>query len=81
MTLHDDAMRTIIELPEEQITGLAALCERQGISRAEAIRQAVGQLLKSAKEESTAYRDAFGLWRHKGRDGRTYVEQLRAEWR
>lgn len=81
MTLHDDEMRTIIELPEEQISGLAALCEREGISRAEAIRRAVDRLLESVQGETAGYREAFGLWRHKGRDGRAYVEQLRAEWR
>ena len=44
--IYDDViMRTIIDLPEEQVRGLAALCEAQGISRAEAVRRAVARLL------------------------------------
>ena len=72
-------MRTIVDLPDEQLGALARLCEEQKISRAEAVRRAVGQLIK---ENATKRKDVgFGIWRHKRLDGRKYVEKLRTEWR
>ena len=38
-------MRTIVDLTDEQVKSLAALCAAQGISRAEAVRRAVARLL------------------------------------
>jgi metal-responsive CopG/Arc/MetJ family transcriptional regulator len=71
-------MRTIVDLPDEQLGALARICEEQKISRAEAVRRAVGQLIK---ETATKRKDVgFGIWRHKRLDSRKYVEKLRAEW-
>jgi metal-responsive CopG/Arc/MetJ family transcriptional regulator len=72
-------MRTIVDLPDEQLGALARLCEEQKISRAEAVRRAVDQLIK----ESTIKRKdvGFGIWKHKRLDGRKYIEKLRGEWR
>jgi metal-responsive CopG/Arc/MetJ family transcriptional regulator len=71
-------MRTIVDLPDEQLVALARLCEEQKISRAEAVRRAVGQLIK---ETAARRKDVgFGIWRHKRLDSRKYVEKLRAEW-
>ena len=44
-------MRTIIELPGEQVDALDALCRRDGISRAEAIRRAVAMLVRAEGSE------------------------------
>jgi len=44
MTLDDDVMRTIIELPDAQLESLSRLCRREKISRAEAIRRAVDKM-------------------------------------
>ncbi len=78
MTLHDATMRTIVDLPEEQLDALAQLCAQQKISRAEAVRRAVDRLLK---ESSTVRKDAgFGLWKGKRVDSRKFVDQLRSEW-
>jgi metal-responsive CopG/Arc/MetJ family transcriptional regulator len=72
-------MRTIIDLPDEQLDALARLCEEQNISRAEAVRRAVGQLIKGASGKQA---DAgFGMWRHKKIDARKHVDKLRSEWR
>ena len=78
----DDAMRTIVELPDTQVKALARLCRKEGISRAEAIRRAVDGLVASqeAAETQEGLRAAFGLWRGRQPDGRGYVEVLRAEW-
>ena len=71
-------MRTIIDLPGEQIEALEALCRREGISRAEAIRRAVARHVRHDRD-ATPDR-AFGLWRGRGRDGLTYERRLRREW-
>jgi len=78
MTSYDDAMRTIVELPEMQLEALSDLCRRDGISRAEAVRRAVAEML--ARERVASPDQAFGLWRAKPVDGVAYQRQLRKEW-
>jgi hypothetical protein len=78
MTWYDDAMRTIIELPADQLADLAEICRRDGISRAEAIRQAVAGHLE--RERRARPRAAFGLWRDRDLDGLEYERRLRREW-
>jgi len=51
MTMHDNSMRTIVDIPDEQLGALARLCEKQEISRAEAVRRAVDRLIKESKSE------------------------------
>ncbi len=59
-------MRTIVDLPAEQLAGLARFCSEQKISRAEAVRQAVDRLIK---DSSIARKNVgFGIWNHKGKD-------------
>jgi hypothetical protein len=80
ITCYDDAVRTIIDLPEAQLEALDGICHREAISRAEAIRQAVALLVR--QRGASASRVAFGLW--KGRrqlDGLRYQHRLRSEWR
>lgn len=72
-------MRTIIELPVEQVTHLDAHCRRERISRAEAIRRAVALLLADTSREQAAR--AFGLWRGRANEAVASVERLRDEWR
>lgn len=71
-------MRTIVELPTEQIDALDVLCRRERISRAEAVRRAVAQHLR-ANQPADASR-AFGLWRSDPEDGMSYQDRLRSEW-
>jgi metal-responsive CopG/Arc/MetJ family transcriptional regulator len=75
--MYDDViMRTIIDLPEEQVRGLAELCKRRKISRAEAVRRALARMLE---EEHLAGRESvFGTW--KKRDSRATIDRLRKEW-
>lgn len=54
-------MRTIIELPEEQLHALDAWRQARGISRAEAVRRAVTNLLEDATHKRAAIDAAFGL--------------------
>ena len=72
-------MRTIVELPEEQIEALRALASQTSLSRAELIRRAISEYL--ARQQTTASDEAaFGLWKGRGKDGLDYQETLRAEW-
>jgi predicted RNA methylase len=71
-------MRTIIDLPPDQIEALEALCRREGISRAEAIRRAVAQHVRPVRRAATD--PAFGVWRTRRLDGLKYQERLRREW-
>ena len=71
-------MRTIIDLPDEQVQALAAWCERENISRAEAIRRALAGML--AAEKKGGRDTAFGSWKTRTRDSRQLVDALRREW-
>ena len=71
-------MRTIVDLPASQIESLADWCKRQGLSRAEAIRQAVAHYL--AQHVEVERDEAFGLWKQRDIDGLDYQERLRDEW-
>lgn len=74
-------MRTIVDLPDEQIEALRRLCERENISRAEAIRRAVAQFLRETDERERAFRESFGAWKEKEMpDAVEYVRTLREEW-
>jgi hypothetical protein len=70
-------MRALVDIPERQIDQLAVICEVKKLSRAEAIRQAIGLYIEQNKSSTT---DAFGLWKDRKIDGLTYQEQVRSEW-
>ncbi|MBK8186687.1 MAG: ribbon-helix-helix protein, CopG family [Cellvibrio sp.] len=70
-------MRALVDIPEKQIDQLAAICEVKKLSRAEAIRQAIGLYIEQNKSGSE---EAFGLWKDRKVDGLTYQEQVRSEW-
>jgi metal-responsive CopG/Arc/MetJ family transcriptional regulator len=71
-------MRTIVDLPEEQLRVLAEVCRREQISRAEAVRRAVAEY---ASHRATGEAEkAFGLWRGRRADGLAYERRLRREW-
>jgi Ribbon-helix-helix protein, copG family len=73
------AMRTLVDIPDEQIDDLAVICETKKVSRAEVIRQAISVYIGTNKLVQV---DAFGLWKAKqtSMDGLAYQEQARAEW-
>ena len=79
MTCYDDAMRTIIDLPTDQLEALDDICRREAISRAEAIRQAVTLLVRERGASTSGV--GFGLWRgRRNTEGLRYQERLRREW-
>jgi len=68
-------MRTIVDLPAEQIRALDEICEREAISRAEAVRRAVARYV--AEESAGDADDAFGLWHGRSIDALAYEDELR----
>ncbi len=79
-------MRTIVDLPKEQIEALDTYAKSKGISRAAAVREAVATYLpekKKKKRDLNYWRNhpAFGSEKMpKGFDSVEYVRKLRAEW-
>ena len=84
--MYDDAIshhwgasvRTIVDLPEEQIRVLKQLSEQSRLSRAELMRRAIAEYLQHHHSDHTE--DAFGIWRGQARDGLDYQCTLRDEW-
>ncbi len=70
-------MRTIIDLTDHQVAALAEWCERENISRAEAVRRALDAML--AEKQHASREAAFGAWAPRG-DSRSVVAALRDEW-
>ena len=71
-------MRTIVDLPDEQIEALKALSARENVSRAELVRRALAEFL--ARRSTHHDDDAFGLWRKHPEEGLDYQNRLRQEW-
>ena len=71
-------MRALVDIPQQQIEALAAVCKTRKLSRAEAIRQAIAAYL--ANNKPPAGGEAFGLWGERKRDGLAYQKRVRAEW-
>ena len=69
-----------MDLPEEQLVALGRICAREGISRAEAIRRAVGLYQARELEAGEDGGAAFGLWKQRDRDALAYEAGLRSEW-
>ncbi len=70
-------MRTLVDLPDEDLEGLTQLGRRRGVSRAKIIRQAVRDYLQ--RHTGASDDEAFGLW-GAGEDGLEYQQRLRSEW-
>lgn len=71
-------MRTIVDLPEEQIEALKRLSSQSKLSRAELMRRAVAEFLRQHQTEGAE--DAFGIWRHRQQNALDYQSALREEW-
>jgi metal-responsive CopG/Arc/MetJ family transcriptional regulator len=80
MTWYDDGMRTIIELTDKQLEQLKHYCERERISRAEAVRRGVDRIVSEQEEKDRAFRASFGAWKDLNIDALEYVRDLRDEW-
>ena len=70
-------MRTIVDLPEAERAQLDALCRQRGLSRAEALRQALRLWLGFC---CSSHGEVFGLWRNRPAGSLELQEALRQEW-
>jgi len=78
MLMRQCQMRTTIDLPDEQISALATLCQQTRFSRAEIIRRAVAAyLLQHHPQQDDS---AFGIWKQRMENGLDYQNRLRKEW-
>jgi metal-responsive CopG/Arc/MetJ family transcriptional regulator len=75
-------MRTVIDIPDNLVEELDSLALRRGVSRAEAIRGALTDLVK--KERRVLADACFGMFKDQPDvfgDGAAFVRQARADWR
>ena len=70
-------MRTLVDIPDGLIKGLADISATEKKSRAEIIREAIAEYLLKHQPTTEA---AFGLWSDRKIDGLAYQEQVRSEW-
>ena len=75
-------MRTLVDLPDEQIAILAEMGREQKKSRAALVREGVGKLIDDYRETRrlAAIEATFGVWKDKVEDGLEYQNRLRDEW-
>ena len=70
-------MRTIVDLPAAERAQLDVLCRQRGLSRAEALRQALRLWLEQQKP---SHGEVFGLWRDRPEGSLELQKALRQEW-
>jgi hypothetical protein len=75
-------MRTIVDLPREQIEALDIYARQKGISRAAAVRESVAAYLpeKTKKKIDWLKHPAFGSWKGPKANAVEYQRKLRTEW-
>jgi hypothetical protein len=74
-------MRTIVDIPEDDISWLDRRAAESGQSRAAIVREAVSTY-RALKRGDEGIAPFFGLWRRYGfaEDGLDYQRRIRAEW-
>lgn len=74
-------MRTLIDIPDDQIAELSRIAEEEKTSRAAVVRRAIADLLAARRARKVnALDESFGLWSDMKEDGVAYQERLRSEW-
>jgi hypothetical protein len=81
--IYDISMRTLVDLPDQQIEDLARICETEQISRAEAIRRAIANFVRHKMKAHFKHSQdkAFGLWKSRKVDALEYEDKIRTEWK
>jgi metal-responsive CopG/Arc/MetJ family transcriptional regulator len=72
-------MRTVIDIPDDQVDALDRFAAEAGKSRAALIREALQNLI-SRREPERSLNEYFGLWGPSKEDGLAFQERMRAEW-
>jgi metal-responsive CopG/Arc/MetJ family transcriptional regulator len=75
-------MRTLVDIPEDDLAVINKVIKAQSISRAEFIRRAIAQSLTAHRQIQIkrAREAAFGLLAGRSVDGVEYQERIRQEW-
>ena len=74
-------MRTIVDLPSDQIAALDAYTKAEGISRAEGVRRAVAAFVPVVKPKGgLREHPAFGSVRRGKSDSVAAIRKIREEW-
>ncbi len=75
-------MRTLVDIPDEDLAVINKVIKAQSISRAEFIRRAIAQSLTAHRKTQIekAREAAFGLLAGRSVDGVDYQERIRREW-
>ncbi len=73
-------MRTLVNIPEQDLELLNAISKSEQISRAEIVRRAIAEYLALHKGKDSGIDEAFGLWTERAEDGLAYQERMRGEW-
>jgi metal-responsive CopG/Arc/MetJ family transcriptional regulator len=71
-------MRTLVDIPEDDVRALDEIGRRRRVSRARVIRAALSEYLD--RNAASHQNEAFGLWGEGGEDGVEYQKRIRAEW-
>ena len=75
-------MRTLVDIPDEDLAVINKVTKAQSISRAEFIRRAIAQSLNAHRKAQIekAREAAFGVLAGRSVDGVEYQERIRQEW-
>src|SRR5258708_35400169 len=78
LSWNDIAMRTIVDLPDEQIRALDAYSKKHGVSRAEAVRRAIAMFLPqhSHRKLDLSNHAAFGSCKRRKIDSIDFQRKL-----
>lgn len=71
-------MRTLVDIPAEDLELLNGVVKTLAISRAEFIRQAISKSLEPHRQSQKL--EAFGIWSHHRVGGVEYEQRMREEW-
>ena len=67
-------MRTLIDIPEQDLAALNRMSKAENVSRAELVRRAITLYLSPQKRDNSGLRKAFGAWKDNPEDG--YLTQF-----
>lgn len=70
-------MRTLVEIPDDDIKWLDRVAEERGISRTAMVREAVAQMRSGTSRK--AVDDFFGIWRDRSDvgEGQSFQQRIR----
>lgn len=71
-------MRTLVDIPEQDLKLLKVVTKKLSISRAEFVRRAIAASLAPHRRKMD--HKAFGAWASHPVDGLEYQQRMREEW-